>query len=183
MEKPSETRRHLLLWLLNRNLICNTQAVRSLHEVCFVKVVLDLSKKKKKNWASWNKTHFVTFIKNKQMSRRRTVHPGGQAQTPLPLQVPPFWQGHRSWHFLLHVFSQLGDRDRLSETRRKREDGGRDKQSKKRMEAGGCGDRDRNRRTERQNGHHQDCPLPVCMNPDDRCQSLDSKTFTDGKIQ
>lgn len=41
-----------------------------------------------------------------------TVHPGGQAQIPLPLQMPPFWHGHRAWHFLLHEVSQLGGEKR-----------------------------------------------------------------------
>lgn len=45
---------------------------------------------------------------------RRTVHPGGQAQIPMPLQMPPFWQGHRAWHFLGHAFSQLEGRWRRS---------------------------------------------------------------------
>lgn len=41
-----------------------------------------------------------------------TVHPGGQAQIPMPRQMPPFWQGQRAWHFLGQDFSQLEGRRR-----------------------------------------------------------------------
>lgn len=50
------------------------------------------------SWISW---------RAETLTQRPTVHPGGQAQIPLPLQMPPFWQGQRGWHFFLHDFSQL----------------------------------------------------------------------------
>lgn len=64
--------------------------------------------------ASWTITQeltqsLATFTDDLKVdvSARLTVHPGGQAQIPLPRQMPPFWQGHRAWHFLPHAFSQL----------------------------------------------------------------------------